>query len=246
MGFSWISIPYCTGDVHLGALTHTFDLAKRNFQGRRNSALIAARALATWASPTHLVVTGESAGGFGAAGSYDFLRSVWGGVAGLKGLLMDDSGPILDDTAIAPCLQEKWRGIWNINASLPSGCPCVSNGGNIVSMWNYTMAKWPSDSFALISTLQDSVVSLFFSYGDLDCHSILPVGYTKLEAGLKRLAAGGVPSYLIDGSEHTHTGSKAEFYTKQSEGVYLYKWIAQLLGSGPDPPSVVPSVSARK
>lgn len=108
-------------------------------------------------------------------------------------------------------------------------------------MWNYTQSKWPSDSFGLISTLDDSVISLFFSYGDLDCLNPIPIGYTKLEGGLRRLAAGGVASYLITGSEHTHTGDKSEFYTKQSDGVLLYKWITELLSDGSDPPSVIPS-----
>jgi hypothetical protein len=268
--FSWIHIPYCTGDVHLGAISHRFDLEQRNFQGHNNLKLVATRALATWPTPTQLVVTGESAGGFGAAASYSFLRGFWNDVKGLKGLLLDDSGPILDDKAIGPCLQvhplialtqlpsahaltdssntlatnalqEKWRKIWNINAALPPGCSCIGNKGGIVGVWNFTMTKWPNDSYGLISSLHDSTISLFFSYGDLDCvNPVVPVGYTKLEAGLKRLAAGGVPSYLISGSKHTHTGDKSSFYTQTSEGVLLYKWVAELL-AGKNPASVIPS-----
>lgn len=238
-GYSWVNVPYCSGDVHTGAITHVFDLAKRHFQGRNNLALISARAKATWPSPSHLVITGESAGGFGSAANYDFLRGVWSDVPNLKGLLMDDSGPILDDAAIAPCLQEGWRNAWNLNASLPPDCPCVSNGGNLVSIWNYTQSKWPNDKLCLISTLKDAVISVFFAYGQLDCLDPLPIGYTKLEAGLKSLAASGVSSYLIKGTEHTHTGSKSEFFTKTSEGVNLAQWISELI-SGANPPSVIP------
>ena len=57
-------MPYCTGDVHLGNITHSFDLADRHFQGHNNLRLMAERAHATWPTPSHLVVTGESAGGF--------------------------------------------------------------------------------------------------------------------------------------------------------------------------------------
>ena len=178
--------------------------------------------------------------GQGAAGNYDFLRTFWSDSSGTKGLLIDDSGPILDDTAIAPCLEALWRKSWNMNDALPTGCPCIGDKGGLVEMWNFTKSKWPSDSFGLISTLDDSVISLFFSYGDLDCLNPIPIGYTKLAGGLRRLAAGGVASYLITGSEHTHTGDKSEFYTKQSEGVLLYKWITELLGAGSDPPSVIP------
>jgi hypothetical protein len=202
---------------------------------------MAQRALATWPAPSQLVVTGESAGGFGAAASYDFLRGFWKGAQGMRGLLLDDSGPILDDTAIAPCLQEKWRRAWNINASLPVGCPCIGNKGGIVGAWNFTMDHYPGDAFGLISSLKDKTISTFFSYGELGCaNSALPIGYHKLAAGLKRLSAGGVQSYLISGSKHTHTGDKSSFYTQTSNGVALYSWVTDLL-AGKNPGSVIPT-----
>ena len=162
---SWIVVPYCTGDVHLGdADTHKH---KHTYiqHGRQNLRLMVARALTTFPSVDTFVVTGESAGGaiivvvivivvvattttmeaggFGAAANYWFLRGYWPGAK--HAVMLDDSGPILDDKAIAPCLQEKWRHWWNINATLPPGCPCIGKKGNIVSAWNYTIRKFPDD-----------------------------------------------------------------------------------------------------
>ena len=51
---------------------------------------------------------------------------------------------------------------------------------------------------------------------------------------MKRLAKGGngsspVAVYMIAGSEHTHTGSKAEFYTKTVGGHSLLGWVTDLV-----------------
>ena len=41
------------------------------------------------------------------------------------------------------------------------------------------------------------------------------MGYTALQGGLTRLAATGVPVYMISGGTHVHTGSHGEFYTRK-------------------------------
>ncbi|CAK0809088.1 unnamed protein product [Prorocentrum cordatum] len=124
--FNWINVPYCTGDVHLGAAENQVGGAHRYFHGHANLQLIAARAVASWPKLETLLVTGESAGGFGALASYAVFRERWTAATGnsdLRALLLDDSGPIMDDAAIPVCLQQIWRESWNINASLAAGCP---------------------------------------------------------------------------------------------------------------------------
>jgi len=200
------------------------------------------RAVATFPSIDTLVVTGESAGGFGAVTNYDFIRTHWGDQNLKHGVLIDDSGPVTDDKTIAPCLQESWRATWNLNASMPPDCPCVGKAGNIVSIWAYLMKKYPNDSFGLISSTQDAVISTFFSFGMHNCMSPFPdPRYDALAAGLLSLSASGVPVYMIPGVVHTHTGGKASFYTEQVDGIELYKWVAQLVSNDvPNPPSVIP------
>ena len=84
----------------------------------------------------------------------DFYRQLYPSVK--RSILLDDSGPILDDQAIPVCLQENWRQTWNLNASMPKDCPCLGNKGNIVAMWAYGQKKYPQDSLALISSLSDA------------------------------------------------------------------------------------------
>lgn len=238
--FSWIAVPYCTGDVHLGDITHHFEGAERNFQGHTNLNLMMQQVTKAFlpANVDTLYVTGESAGGFGAISNYDLFRSFYPG-EGVRAALLDDSGPILDDDTISLCLQELWRSTWNINASLPKGCACIGDKGNIADIWQFSKAKWPKDSFGLVSSLDDGVISTFFGFGDLDCKSPIPLPYNKLAAGLRRLSSAGVPVYMIPGSGHEHTSS-SEFFSRIVGDTPLYKWIAQLVAGGPDPASVDP------
>lgn len=240
--FTWIWVPYCTGDVHLGDIVQKFSGSNRNFVGHLNLGLIMDRAVATWPTLDHLVLTGESAGGFGAASNFYFVRSFYPGDKAKKAAMVDDSGPILDDIALAPCLVEKWRQAWNINASLPKGCPCIGNKGGLVSSWKWTMDALPNDGVGLISSISDATISTFFSFGDAGCRLPLPGKYTNLPGGLDRLAASGVPVYMIPGNVHTHTGSQSAFYTKQVNGTYLYDWVGKVInGLRTETPTIRPT-----
>lgn len=233
--YSWVWLPYCTGDVHIGQAKNRVAGAERIFDGHGNVQRAMERAVATW-NPRTLVIGGQSAGGFGSVSSFASVRDHF---PKARAVLIDDSGPVIDDKALAPCLQAKWREIWNLNASLPANCSCVGSKGNLVSIWSYLRETYPHDSFGLISSINDGVVSTFFSYGELDCkNTILPIGYTKLHAGLERLSDSGVSIYMIPGNTHVHTNS--EFFTREVSGVNLYQWVAELVGPGPDPGTIKP------
>jgi hypothetical protein len=235
--YNWMAVPYCTGDVHGGDVTKSFKGSTRNFNGSPNLKLMMAYATQTFKDVDTLFITGESAGGFGALTSYATIRDFY---PTARGVLMDDSGPVLDDEAVPPCLQEEWRQTWNLNKNLPAQCPCNNDKGNLVDVWSYGKSQYPKDSFSLISSQTDSTISLFFAFSNNDCKAIIPVGYNKLADGLARLAK-TTPVYIIPGSSHTHTSS-GEFYSRTVDGVSLYKWIEQLVDpTQQDPSSVQPT-----
>jgi hypothetical protein len=236
-GFNWMAVPYCTGDVHAGDQTKFFELETRHFNGHNNLKLMMTYATQAFPTVETLFITGESAGGFGAIASYDTMRQFY---PNARGVLMDDSGPIIEDNEMAVCLQQKWRQLWNLNKNLPADCPCNNDDGNLESAWEYMKNKYPHDSFSLISSQSDIVISTFFSYGDNDCSTLVPVGYNKLKAGLDALSS-KLAVYQIPGSVHTHTSS-AEFYSRVVDNQALYQWVGQLLDpSKPDPSSVAPT-----
>jgi len=237
--YNWMTVPYCTGDVHSGnAESPSSFKTHREFRGLVNLKLMMARATETFQDVGTLFITGESAGGFGALASYPTLRAFF---PDARGVLMDDSGPILDDVALPPCLQAKWRQLWNLNDGLPADCPCNNDAGNLVSAWSYGHNKYPKDSFSLISSVNDATISTFFAFSNNNCKAVLPVGYNKLQAGLERLADSGESVYMIPGNTHTHTSS-SEFFSRNVNGVNLYEWIGQLLDpSQADPDAIRPT-----
>jgi len=235
--YNWVTVPYCTGDVHAGENEKRI-VTKREFSGAANLRLILARAQATFTDVGTMFVTGESAGGFGSLAVYPQVRDYF---PNARGVLMDDSGQILADEYLAPCLVEEWRTTWNLNANLPADCPCNNDEGNLASAWAYGKQKYPNDSFSLISSVNDVVISTFFSFGLDNCSAAIPLGFNKMHEGLEALADTGVNIFMIPGAMHTHT-SHGEFYSRQVDGIYLYQWIAQLIdGDSPDPATVRPT-----
>jgi hypothetical protein len=236
--YNWITVPYCTGDVHGGQNEETIGLKKRRFSGATNLKLIMERAVLTFTDVRTLFVTGESAGGFGSLAAYPGIRENF---PNAHGVLMDDSGQVLGDEYLAPCLVEEWRQAWNLNANLPADCPCNNDEGNLDSAWAYGRQKYPGDSLSLISSINDVVISTFFGFGLDNCSAALPVGFNKMHEGLEALAATGVNIYMIPGAGHTHT-SHDEFYSRVVDGVGLYQWVAQLIDPDqPDPATVRPT-----
>jgi len=238
--YNWVTVPYCTGDVHAGQAEAKIGLADRRFSGAANLQLILERAVVTFTDAATLFVTGESAGGFGSLAAYPAIREHF---PNSRGVLMDDSGQILDDKYLQPCLVEEWRQVWNINANLPSDCPCNNDAGNLASAWAYEREKYPQDSFSLISSVNDVVISTFFSFGLDNCSAAVPLGFNQMAEGLEALSASGVNIFMIPGAGHTHT-SHDEFYSREVDGIYLYNWIAQLIDANqPDPATVRPTAA---
>jgi hypothetical protein len=236
--YNWITVPYCTGDIHGGENEERIALAERRFSGANNIKLIMERAVTTFKDVGTLFVTGESAGGFGSLAAYPNIRASF---PDAHGVLMDDSGQVLGDDYLAPCLVEEWRQIWNLNANLPDDCPCKNDKGNLDSAWAYGRQKYPGDSLSLISSIHDAVISTFFGFGEDNCTSSSPLGYSKMHDGLEALSAEGVNIYMIPGAGHTHT-SHGEFYSRVVDGIALYEWIGQLIDPNqPDPATVRPT-----
>jgi hypothetical protein len=229
--YSFVWIPYCTGDVYMGNKENKVPfVGSRKFFGRPNLNLFMRRLVPTFPDVTDLVITGESAGGFGAIASFDFIVQGW--TSGLVNMtLIDDSGPILSDEYLAPCLQQQWRDLWGLSASMPPDCPQCSqpDGGGLVNVYQFLQNKYPDAAFGLIESANDSVISFFFGYGQENCtgKGALPF----FEEGLRASETYFGPRFatmLFTGEKHTFT-TEPSFYTDEHEGVMLYDWYALLV-----------------
>jgi hypothetical protein len=179
-----VYIPYCTGDVHSGTKTNGSVpgvTAQQQFVGHFNMRTFVSRIVPTFKPRVNrVVVTGASAGSFGAALNYSMIQDAFGCVK-VDALL--DSGVPFTDTYMPVCMQQRWRNAWGLNAALPPDCTeCQqADGGGFIKYADFLIRKHPRATLASISSMQDEVIRLFFSMGLQNCanyDTADPVGIT--------------------------------------------------------------------
>lgn len=179
-----VYIPYCTGDVHFGARRDAVVpgvSAPQQFVGFFNTEKFVGKLVSTFeAGLERVVVTGSSAGSFGAALNFSMISDAF---AGVQTDAVLDSGVPFDDEFWPPCLQRSWRELFGLDYGLPPDCvDCFhEDGGGLLALSDYLIDKHPAARIAVISSLQDEVIRLFFTPGENQCATVTtadPVGLT--------------------------------------------------------------------
>jgi hypothetical protein len=168
-----VYVPYCTGDVHSGTRTNATVpgvTATQQFVGHVNVQKILGRVVPTFKDKVNrVIVTGASAGSYGAALNFSMIQDSFGEVL-VDALL--DSGPPFSDQYMPVCMQKRWRETWGLNDALPPDCTGCRNadGGNLTTaLSQFLMQKHPNSRIALISSMQDEIIRLFFAMGLNSC-----------------------------------------------------------------------------
>ena len=238
--WSYIYIGYCTGDVHAGDRDDQMvpDVAEpQQFVGYRNVAAFLERIVPTFSGVSHVLVTGESAGGFGAAFNYDRIADAF---PGKKVTLLDDSGPPLGFSVAPLCLQQQWSDLWGFDSTIPAACEgCFpSQGGGIINIGKFIAEKHKDQHLALVSATHDSTIRYFFGYGADDCTAIFPntpadaFEAALLDARENYFNAPGVwGSFFINSDQHTWIGGS--YYTAEVGGTRLVDWVSALIDGNP-------------
>jgi hypothetical protein len=179
-----VYIPYCTGDVHFGARRAAAVpgvSAPQQFVGFFNTQTFIGRLAPTFeAGLERVVVTGSSAGSFGAALNFSMISDAF---AGVQADAVLDSGVPFDDEFWPPCLQRSWRELFGLDHGLPPDCAeCFhADGGGLLALSDFLIDKHPTARIAVISSLQDEVIRLFFTPGQDQCATLTnadPIGLT--------------------------------------------------------------------
>jgi hypothetical protein len=198
-----------------------------------------------------VILTGSSAGGFGAALNFSMVQDSFGG--GVAVDVLDDSGPPFADTFMPVCMQKKWRDLWGLNDALPPDCAeCLqTDGGGLVHLSDFLVRKHPAAKIALVSSMQDEIIRLFYSAGNNDCmgfdqadpvgNFLFTLGGTfpadQYTAGLDDLRTTYVPTgrfgtYFLGGSNitfHQHIW-RARFFDAAAGTVPIAQWVTDFLG----------------
>lgn len=213
-----VFVPYCTGDIHGGdnVITYVGPSQSRvhHHVGRRNVLAFLRRLAATFPAPRRLVVSGSSAGGFGALINYDAFRHYW---PAASAFLVDDSGPPLGAGATSQLVQAAWFQSWQLGKALDPVCGSACRT-NLSAQIPALSRRYPQDRLALLSSLRDQVIAGYYL-----------LSAQALETELLRVTAdviGPTPNFrafLVGGSSHTMLGAPAAF----SQGIPLVDWLGQ-------------------
>ena len=216
-GATLVYVPYCTGDVHAGDRVSTYGSGAGTLTwrhvGRANVAAYLRRLAVTFTAPERLVVSGSSAGGFGALANYEAIRAVW---PSADALLLDDSGPPLLAADTASTLSVAWRAAWGLDALLDPLCGEACHAG-FAPLLAVVAARHPQDRLALLSSEQDQVISAFYGLSPASFQAAQERMLTGTLAPLENAR-----SFVVGGSSHTMLGDPAAF----SEGVPLLEWLS--------------------
>ena len=252
--YSFVFFPYCSGDVFAGASQGKKGYEGRTQQGYYNVQAYLRRLIATFPAAKKVLLTGVSAGGFGAGFNFDQVQEAFG--QRTRVYLLDDSGPPMSTAQMTPCLQERWRTAWSLDDIMPPPalCPgCRNPRGDLgmMAMLGYLAKKYPTRRLALISAVHDGVIREFFGYGQDDCKNLdpflnIPSATTPLppdlyEQGLHQLLAyaeslGGatMKGFLVPNAEnHTFVVGPGAFTNVVVDGIALGEWLRQLIEDDP-------------
>lgn len=156
--YSYVYVPYCTGDVFSGNNVTQLGSATAHFVGHANVSAFLARIVPTFPQADRVILAGSSAGGYGAVHNWWQTQNAFGGV---RVDLLDDSGTLLppDVLPAGSTLQAQQATAWNLAATVP---PCSACGTDPSAVYDFYAKAYPTHRGALLSYSADSVLPSFY------------------------------------------------------------------------------------
>lgn len=240
-----VYVPYCSGDAMGGTREEPVDVpdgpARQYFSGHLNMQRFLERIVPTFPNVSDVVLTGMSAGGSSALLNMTLVQRAF---AGLKvRYALDSSLPPLSAASLAPCLQERMRELWGLDAGPLADCGASCS--DPTDYWRaYTV--FVAENFAdrpagFIDAVEDSMMRSFCGMGLRECTGSLlfdsiPAREFRNELLSFREAVKHLPSYgtfYPEGAQHTWIKSDS-FYTGKAGDELLVDWFGRIVdGSAP-------------
>jgi hypothetical protein len=149
---TFVFVPYCTGDFHSGSAKAPYGIEHVGFT---NMGVVAKRLGAAYCKKVdRVILTGTSAGGFGAVFNYEQIADA----VKVRVDLVDDSGPPMGTQSMP--LQNTMRPAWGSAKNVPAGCPdCATQWSAFLP---YLTKKHATSRFSLIASRHDYSICPFF------------------------------------------------------------------------------------
>jgi hypothetical protein len=209
---SWIYVPYCTGDLHDGTRTATYDVSGVSktvaHVGALNYEKILARVHATRPAADTIWLTGLSAGAYGVGFNIAATRAAWPN-AEVHGLA--DSSPLIKSEPTRwQAMQTQWA--MRFPAAC-SGCPA-----DLGAMPAALQAEAPAGTrYGLLSYTRDNVISTYFGLTQDQFQ-------TELDGEVASLGTDQA-AFLIVGTSHVLIGNPTLTTTSNVvESTWVTQW----------------------
>jgi hypothetical protein len=249
--WNFVYVPFCTGDVHAGNKpdgTVTGVTGKQQFVGYANMTKYLAHLAPTFTGLSKVLLTGISAGGFGAAANYVQTAKAFAPVPVYE---LDDSGPPMADPYLPSCLQQQWVDVWGFDKTILADCgsDCPDHSNYSIDATIHVAKLYPQIPFGLIDSVDDGTITIFYGFGANNCMSPIPmqVSAMQYEAGLldarSKLTAAGITNvggFIFPGTAHTSLGSTSSYEDTTRNagagdagaGTKMSDWVTTLVNDG--------------
>jgi cysteine-rich repeat protein len=235
--WTWVYVPYCSGDVYAGQAETMLAGKMRSFAGYSNITAFLERLVPSF-DVDQVVLSGSSAGGFGAAVNYPQAQRAFGSV---PVALIDDSGPPMSAEVFPPCLQSLWRTVWGLDKTIIKECgdDCPSGDDFIADAFDHALREFPTMQGGVFSSTGDQTIRTFAGYGWSGGYNMcanVPSAVTSAiyTAGLTELRtrvmtdSPGLGTYFVGGSGHTILRS-GNFYTTKIGEATVAQWVTSAI-----------------
>jgi len=240
--YSYVFIPYCTGDIHAGV--NPDGTGGRNQVGFLNVASALPEIVARFPKVEEVVLAGSSAGGFGAIANFEQVQQAFGDI---PVTLLNDSGAPLPPEYMTPCFQENLAAQWGIDQIVPGECEgCrIGEGGGLYNLLPWLAEKYPDRRMGVVTSLSDLTMSTFFGFGYPECSELpIPIPGEDFAMGVAELRDDlaarydNVAVYSVPGTKHVFF-SETPMRT-EVDGVRLSDWLKGMLSGSADWDNVRP------
>lgn len=148
-------LPYCDGSLWSGDRDTDSDgdrVDDRFFRGLQNLSASLDVIVSRYPAPSRILLTGNSAGGFGTHMALPLVRRLYPDVPIEH---VNDSGVGIS----TPGTQDALNEYWNAEAFYPASCDtCIGDDGHLTDFHAYQLAEDPNIRMGFMSTKQDAVI----------------------------------------------------------------------------------------
>lgn len=238
--WSFVFIPYCTGDIHWGAndktysgfvtidgstvpVTHTIQ-----HRGFVNFQVVLKYITDTFKKPHKIFVTGSSAGAYGALVGFPWIKEAY---SKSKVTCLGDAGMGVNPPEYTQYTRANW------NAQLPPWIFDATTGAypTYTEMWNAISDYYPRSKIAEFTNAFDSTQIWFYGFmfttlGIEPPDNVALDWHRNMWEGLdNRAESPNYRYYVAEGENHTILGHDL-FYTEDSaEGIVFLDWLEAMI-----------------